>query len=140
MYAERQDWSARRALAAEPKPSKLRNADSPSCRQRNAKIFRRCVSFFCWRFDGGRFDAPSSKDRSSLVDFALIAIGTKWALNVADYDFVKFDQRLVLFVRKLLAKLSKQSQKRSEKAHGYFLKVFLFGVLLRVILQAEGVL
>lgn len=121
-------------------PLSQANCETPTRRRRrrNAKIFRCGVSFFCSMVVDPM--PPSSKNQGPLVGFALIAIGTKWALNVADHDFVKFDQQLVLF-EEIASKTVKTITRGTMRRHMvYFLKIFLFGVLLRVILQAEGVL
>ncbi|KAH0357736.1 plasma membrane H+-ATPase Pma1, partial [Aureobasidium melanogenum] len=91
----------------EVRPLPLHGAHPQSTAHTHLSVLLRDTSNSCF--------VMISRDQGSLVGFTLIAIGTKWALNVADHDFVKFDQQLVLFLRKLLAKLSKQSQKAHTK-------------------------
>jgi hypothetical protein len=68
---------------------------------------------------------PSSKNQGPLVGFALIAIGTKWALDVADHDFVKFDQQLVMF-EEIASKTVKTITRGTMRRHMIFFFENLF--------------
>jgi hypothetical protein len=52
-----------------------------------------------------------------------------WALNVADHDFLEIGSSLFLFVvRKLAAKLSKNSQHKAQVESVCFLNIFVWGI------------